>query len=253
MSHLPPAPENVRLASFVHSTEQHTFSNAPTLAPSRHSGSEDEKAPRSHTIDVEKAGQGEHGQGYNDPQRGYYGEENVEPVDVEKAKAQFAELQRSLSRQSSLHRARTRQSGTSQADLEKQEDEDQFNLADYVRGGHNARNEQGFSHKEVGVVWDHLRVIGGGGLKIHVRTFPNAIAEQFIMPVFSLLKMFGLDLMSPKPRDLLHDFSGYLKPGEMCLVLARPGVSPDRRMCFSVLTLGAGRSQYILEDDHEQP
>lgn len=223
MSHLPPAPENVRLASYVHTNEQHTFSNAPTLAPSRHSGSEDEKAPQSHTIDIEKAA---HGQEYNDDAgKGYYGEENVAPVDVEKAKAQFADLQRSLSRQSSLHRARTRQSGTSQADLEKQEDEDQFNLAEYIRGGHNARDEQGFSHKEVGVVWDHLRVIGGGGLKIHVRTFPNAIMEQFIMPVFSLLKVFGLDLMSPKPRDLLHDFSGYLKPGEMCLVLARPGVS----------------------------
>ncbi|KAI5450104.1 ATP-binding cassette transporter snq2 [Naganishia albida] len=221
MSHLPPAPENVRLASYVHTNEQHTFSNAPTLAPSRHSGSEDEKAPQSHTIDIEKAA---HGQEYNgDAGKGYYGEENVAPVDVEKAKAQFADLQRSLSRQSSLHRARTRQSGTSQADLEKQEDEDQFNLAEYIRGGHNARDEQGFSHKEVGVVWDHLRVIGGGGLKIHVRTFPNAIMEQFIMPVFSLLKVFGLDLMSPKPRDLLHDFSGYLKPGEMCLVLARPG------------------------------
>lgn len=227
MSHLPPAPENVRLASYVHQPEQHTFSNAPTLAPSR-SGSEDEKAAQSHSArDVEKSAglNGEHGQGYDDPQKGYYGEENVEPVDVEKAKAQFAQLQRSLSRQSSLHRARTRQSGTSQADLEKQEEEGEFNLAEYIRGGFSARDDQGFNHKQVGVVWDHLRVIGGGGLKIHVRTFPNAIMEQFIMPVFSLLKMFGLDLMSPKPRDLLHDFSGYLKPGEMCLVLARPGVS----------------------------
>jgi ATP-binding cassette subfamily G (WHITE) protein 2 (SNQ2) len=230
MSHLPPAPENVRLGSFVHAPEQHTFSNAPTLAPSRYSGSEDEKAPRSASgtsHDVEKSAglNGEHGQGYNDPQRGYYGEENNEPVDVEKAKAQFADLQRSLSRQSSLHRARTRQSGTSQADLEKQEEEDQFNLTEYIRGTSDARDAQGFNHKQVAVTWDHLRVIGGGGLKIHVRTFPNAIMEQFIMPVFSLLKMVGIDLMSPKPRDLLHDFSGYLKPGEMCLVLARPGVS----------------------------
>lgn len=43
------------------------------------------------------------------------------------------------------------------------------------------------------------------------------------MPVLKVLKVFGIDPMSPKSRDLLTDFSGLLRPGEMCLVLARPG------------------------------
>lgn len=59
--------------------------------------------------------------------------------------------------------------------------------------------------------------------EIHIRTFPNAIVEQFVMPVMRLLKLFGIDPMSPKPKDLLTNFSGLLRPGEMCLVLARPG------------------------------
>jgi ATP-binding cassette subfamily G (WHITE) protein 2 (SNQ2) len=59
--------------------------------------------------------------------------------------------------------------------------------------------------------------------EIHIRTFPNAIIEQFVMPALKFLKLFGIDPMSPKSRDLLTDFSGLLRPGEMCLVLARPG------------------------------
>jgi hypothetical protein len=196
-----------------------------------------------HSHDIEKSAglAGEHGQGYNDPGKGYYGEDNNEPVDVEKAKAQFepatcqivgcelgggriVETTSVAIRRTELLPFRRRPARCCLPhNIPFQED--QFNLAEYIRGTSNARDEQGFNHKQIAVTWDHLRVIGGGGLKIHVRTFPNAIMEQFIMPVFSVLKMFGLDLMSPKPRDLLHDFSGSLRPGEMCLVLARPGVS----------------------------
>jgi len=42
------------------------------------------------------------------------------------------------------------------------------------------------------------------------------------------LKVTG-KLMGP-PKNLLHEFDGCLKPGEMCLVLGRPGsgcVSPS--------------------------
>lgn len=59
--------------------------------------------------------------------------------------------------------------------------------------------------------------------EIHIRTFPNAVIEQFIMPPIKLLHLFGIKFMKPKSRDILRDFSGCLKPGEMCLVVARPG------------------------------
>lgn len=167
-------------------------------------------------------------------------------VDVEKAKAEFHALERRLSQKSSLYRAQSRASNPSAADLEKADEEEEFNLFETIRGDKDVRDREGFTHKEVGVVWENLKVIGGGGMsksffddihtlplfssthqnrhtEIHIRTFPNAIMEQFIMPPLNLLKLFGLDLMSPKPRDILRDFSGCLKPGEMCLVVARPG------------------------------
>lgn len=43
------------------------------------------------------------------------------------------------------------------------------------------------------------------------------------MPVVSLLGVFGLKLFAPSPKTILYKNSGSLKPGEMCLVLGRPG------------------------------
>lgn len=149
------------------------------------------------------------------------GQSSQEPdgaVDVERSKAEFAQLQRSLSKASSLHRQRTReQNGEKGA-----EDDEEFNLGDYIRSGRERSDEQGFKHKHVGVTWNHLKVIGGGGLKIHIRTFPGVFIEQGLGPILSVLKIFGIDPFSPKPKTLLNDFSGSLKPGEMCLVLGRP-------------------------------
>lgn len=52
-------------------------------------------------------------------------------------------------------------------------------------------------------------------MKINIRAFPNAIAEQFIMPVISLLGLFGYNPLAPKPNTILHKNSGVLKPGQM--------------------------------------
>lgn len=35
--------------------------------------------------------------------------------------------------------------------------------------------------------------------------------------------MMKLPKFLPPPKTILHDFDGVLKPGEMCLVLGRPG------------------------------
>ncbi len=42
------------------------------------------------------------------------------------------------------------------------------------------------------------------------------------MPLLSVGKLFGFDPFGGKPRTLLNDFNGMLRPGEMCLVLGRP-------------------------------
>lgn len=71
--------------------------------------------------------------------------------------------------------------------------------------------------------WEDLEVVGAGGMQINIRTFPNAINEQFMMPVVSLMGLCGLKMFAPKPKTILRKNSGLLQPGEMCLVLGRPG------------------------------
>lgn len=62
-----------------------------------------------------------------------------------------------------MHRARTRGS-SAPGDVEKQDDDEEWNLMDYMKGNQEIREREGFRHKEVGVVWENLRVIGGGGM-----------------------------------------------------------------------------------------
>jgi hypothetical protein len=41
--------------------------------------------------------------------------------------------------------------------------DDEFNLADELRAGRDARDAADIKHKRVGVVWEDLEVVGGGG------------------------------------------------------------------------------------------
>lgn len=84
-------------------------------------------------------------------------------VDVEKAKAEFHALERRMSERSSIYRAQSRGS-SGNADLEKGDEDQPFNLLDTIRGEVDTRNQQGFKQKQVGVYWEHLKVIGGGGV-----------------------------------------------------------------------------------------
>jgi ATP-binding cassette subfamily G (WHITE) protein 2 (SNQ2) len=64
-------------------------------------------------------------------------------------------------------------------------------------------------------------VSGIGGSKNIVRTFPDAIWGFF--NVFGTMRsILGLDNKGEEV-DILKNFQGVLKPGEMCLVLGRPG------------------------------
>lgn len=165
-------------------------------------------------------------------------------VSVRGGKEQFAALERRFSnlsqRSDDLQRQTTRRSvlsafnktgrvasnTLSAPDVEPNENEkteDDFDLAGTLRTGRQRSDAAGIKHKSVGVVWDGLEVIGAGGLKINIRAFPNAITEQFLMPVLSVLGLFGYKPFESKPRTILYPNSGLLRPGEMCLVLGRPG------------------------------
>jgi ABC-type multidrug transport system ATPase subunit len=101
--------------------------------------------------------------------------------------------------------------------------EDEFNLANELHSGRQLANDAGIKHKKVGVVWEDLEVIGAGGMKMHIRNFSNADIEQFILPPIKIMGLLGFKPFAPKPRTILHKTTGVLKPGEMCLVLGRPG------------------------------
>lgn len=57
-----------------------------------------------------------------------------------------------------------------------------------------------------------------GGVKTYIKTFPHAFLDIFT-PLINLLphKRGGEEV------EILKDFRGLVKPGEMCLVLGRPG------------------------------
>lgn len=70
-------------------------------------------------------------------------------VDIEGAKREFAKLERALT-QNSLKDAKR--------DLEKDDEDERFDLRDYFQNSHDASDANGVRHKHVGVVWDDLSV-----------------------------------------------------------------------------------------------
>jgi len=73
--------------------------------------------------------------------------------------------------------------------------------------------------RHVGLVWDHLTVKGAG--------MGAAVQGTLATPYHKLKTLFtkGPKAMKSKPpvRTIIDDFTGCLKPGEMCLVLGAPG------------------------------
>ena len=73
----------------------------------------------------------------------------------------------------------------------------------------------------LGVIWDDLSVRGIGGVKTYIKTFPDAIIDFFNVPGL-VMDLLGLGKKGEEV-EILTKFRGYLQPGEMVLVLGRPG------------------------------
>ncbi|KAF2235879.1 putative ABC transporter [Viridothelium virens] len=168
-------------------------------------------------------------------------------VDVERAEQEFAELSKEMSKVSEwsrkIYKSGSRPSllkasvsnfsetvaktnGRMVTDIEKGVDsdgssEESFDLEATLRGGKRREEESGIRSKRIGVIWDNLTVKGIGGAKNYVRTFPDAFVSFF--NVFgTLMHCFGLGRKG-KEISILENFRGVVKPGEMVLVLGRPG------------------------------
>lgn len=148
-------------------------------------------------------------------------------VNVSRAEASFAELNRELSRASQLSRVQSRQSrhGQRAPDVEKANDEssseEPFDLETVLRGNRLEEERSGIKSKRIGVMFENLTVSGLGGVKNYVKTFPHAFVSFF--NVFETAQsLLGLGKKGNE-FDILKDFTGVVQPGEMCLVLGKPG------------------------------
>lgn len=152
-------------------------------------------------------------------------------VDVEKAEQDFSQLNKQLSsisyqaRQISKQDSRPSRHTANTQDVEKNgsstESDDSWDLETTLRGNRAAEDEAGIKDKHIGVVWDDLTVRGMGGVKTYIKTFPDAIIDFFNVPQ-TIMDIFGWGNKG-KEIKILDGFRGLVRPGEMVLVLGRPG------------------------------
>lgn len=163
-------------------------------------------------------------------------------VDVARAEAEFAELKKELSHQSRISRqqisrprSHQQHEPNSEIDIEKgglgqlgaaslsatTSDEEPFDLEATLRGNKSEDERAGIKSKRIGVVWSDLTVKGIGGVRNYIKTFPMAFISFF--NVYETARsLLGLGKKATEV-DILRNFKGVAKPGEMVLVLGKPG------------------------------
>ena len=177
-------------------------------------------------------------------------------VSVDRAEADFADLNRQFSRLSHDHQNLTGVSGQAhgfqEIDVEKHPVSSSdatvkpWNLEETLRGQRNEDDITGIKTKRIGVIWDNLTVRGIGGVKNIVKTFPEAFVSFLNVPE-TLMHLLGWGKKG-KEIDILKNFRGVVRPGEMVLVLGRPGSG-----CTTFLKVIANqRSGYTKVDGNVQ-
>ncbi|KJZ70229.1 hypothetical protein HIM_10377 [Hirsutella minnesotensis 3608] len=184
---------------------------------------------------------------------GYWGDaDEGGPVNQREARRDFEELQQELTRRSttrSAPRSKSRtgagffkkhlsRSASNVVDAEKAAEgkqdgsapaggDDDFQLESFIRGGHLEKRHPvtGESTKKVGVIFKNMTVKGVGADATTVRTIPQAILGTFGPDLYGIVSRWIPFLQGSRGpmRDLIRDFTGVVRPGEMMLVLGRPG------------------------------
>jgi ATP-binding cassette, subfamily G (WHITE), member 2, SNQ2 len=94
-------------------------------------------------------------------------------IDIDQVVAAFNELSRQLSKSSQaarrIARTETIDSTAKTKNLEKEDqDEEIFDLRDYLMSSNDANEQAGIKHKHVGVTWEDLRVVSQATLVFHL-------------------------------------------------------------------------------------
>ncbi|KAI9162820.1 ABC multidrug transporter atrF [Paramyrothecium foliicola] len=176
---------------------------------------------------------------------GTWGERDIHCLNEADALKEYEDLGRNLTE---LRKTRTQESQASKqkrgrpstsrsrpsrrresADLEAGEDEagdfpegEEFDLAEFLR---ERKSGTASTDKKVGVVWEKLTVKGVGSTATFVRTVPDAVLGTFGPDLYRILCRFipALQFRKSPTRELVRDFTGCVRDGEMMLVLGRPG------------------------------
>ncbi|KAL8952789.1 MAG: hypothetical protein Q9183_007373, partial [Haloplaca sp. 2 TL-2023] len=148
-------------------------------------------------------------------------------VSVEQAEEDWKALSRHFSGISERHRSRSVRHRSGGQDLEKQVSDSSsppaggWSLENTLREGRAADEEAEIKPKHIGVIWENLTVKGLGGVKNIVKTFPQSFVDFFNVPE-TIMHLAGYGKQG-KQIDILRNFRGLVKPGEMVLVLGKPG------------------------------
>ncbi|OBZ76087.1 Brefeldin A resistance protein [Grifola frondosa] len=131
------------------------------------------------------------------------------------------ELRRTLSRMSSATgaeralAAKTSQRSSAISDVTLAT-EAPFDLEKVCRDVIRKLDESDIMRRELGVVFKDLRVVGLGASATYQPTLGSLLNPMNAIHAFR-------DLLHPATRDILNGFEGVVRPGEMLLVLGRPG------------------------------
>ncbi|CAL1709796.1 unnamed protein product [Somion occarium] len=126
------------------------------------------------------------------------------------------ELRRTLSRVSTERGQAIAPSQISEVSDDTLTSEAQFDLEKCMREFVQKLDESGKKRRELGVMFKDLRVIGIGATARHQATLGS------ILNPLNLLKTIH-ETRHPALREIIGGFEGCIRPGEMLLVLGRPG------------------------------
>ncbi|KAG9327612.1 hypothetical protein KVV02_003857 [Mortierella alpina] len=139
-------------------------------------------------------------------------------VNVLGAEKDFEKLRRQLTRQSSLYRVSTGEKGADDPGAD-------FDLTAYLQNVMPQAQAAGMKHKNLGVVWENLEVLGEGVGSQYQATFADPFIgiANLVNPWFWAKTCFSKAPSKTITRTIIHPMNGFCRDGEMILVLGRPG------------------------------
>ncbi|KAJ3331549.1 hypothetical protein HDU76_002865 [Blyttiomyces sp. JEL0837] len=124
---------------------------------------------------------------------------------------------------------------------------DKFDHMAFMIGARQFMNQMGLDYARMPVVFDDLKVYGNNVTNTRIRTVGSTLAGVFrpIASIFESIYRFRNSIAAPKlekAKELIHGVSGIIKPGELVLVIGRPGSG-----CSTLLRVLANRTSTFKE------